>query len=177
MLQLVKTVNTETGEVVSNKQKYFADVLNEDGYKVPPHKLGAKLFANVAFPKEMTDGEIGKMTKLSKLMISTSNMLGYRTRSTIKPYTEKEIIEIVKLSNKRGKEFLTKMIKLRVMQIVVRKYGDIEISEYYINPAYFFAGRRISLNLYLLFREHLDQILPKWVRIEFLLSARKQKKS
>jgi hypothetical protein len=174
MLQVVKNVDTKTGEVFGQKEKYIADVLNEDGYKVPVHKLGAKLFADVAFPADMTDAEIGKMARLAKLMIADSNMLGYRTRAGIKAYTECEIIQIIHLSKKRGREFIQKMLSLKVMQRSTRKYGEIEQDEYYVNPAYFFAGRRISMNLYLLFREALDLILPAWVKKEFWRSAKEQ---
>lgn len=167
MLQLIRNMNEYTGEVISQKEKYIPDVLNEEGYKVPPHKAGAKLFSDVQFPPEMTDSEIGKMARLAKLMIADSNMLGYRSKTGIRAYTQDEIIDIIGLSPKRGKEFLQKMFRLGLMQVCIREYGDITQEEYYINPAYFFAGKRISLNLYLLFREYLDPILPEWVRYKF----------
>jgi hypothetical protein len=176
LLQVVKNVNTSTGEVVSEKQKHIEDILTDEGYKVPTHKLGAKIFADVLFPQEMTDSEIGKMARLAKLMIATSNMLGYRARAGIRPYSEGQLIEIIGLSQKRGREFIEKMMRLGVIQKNIRKVGNIESEEFYINPAYFFAGRRISLNLYLLFREHLDPILPEWVRREFWQTANKQVK-
>jgi hypothetical protein len=175
LLQVVKNINSDTGEVVSERKNYYEDTLTEDGYKVPVHKAGAKLFADVQFPDAMTDTEIGKVARLAKLMVATSNMLGYRTKAGIMPYTESQLIEIVGLSHKRGREFISKMIALGVMQINRRIYGDIEQDEYYINPAYFFAGRRININLYMLFREHLDVILPPWVRREFQQSARERK--
>lgn len=174
MLQMVKNVDTKTGLIVSEKQKVIEDTLTDEGYKVPPHKMGAKLFADVLFPDQMTDSEIGKVARLAKLMIASTNMLGYRTRSGILPYTERELIDVVGLSEKRGREFIRKMIDLGVMQLNKRIVGEVESEEYYINPAYFFAGRRISLNLYLLFREHLDAVLPGWVRSEFLAAARER---
>ena len=175
MLQLVKNVDTRTGEVISEKKKFIEDVFTDDGYRVPSHKLGAKLFSDISFPKEMNDSEIGKMARLAKLMVATSNMLGYRSRVGIRPYTENQLIDIVRLSVKRGKKFIDKMIRLGVMQKNIRIYGEIESREFYINPAYFFAGKRIDLNLYLLFREHLDLILPKWVSGEFLQAANERK--
>lgn len=176
MLQITKNIDTKTGQVLSEKQKFFVDALTDEGYKVPAHKLGAKLFADVAFPEAMTDGEIGKMARLSKLMVSTTNMLGYRSRAGIKPYKDTQIMRLVGLSHRRGKEFLEKMISLGVMQKNIRQYKDVESEEFYINPAYFFAGRRISFHLYLLFREHLDQILPDWVRVEFWKFAKEKER-
>lgn len=174
MLQIVKSVDKRTGEIISDKRIEFEDILNEEGYKVPVHKLGAKIFSDVAFPDEITDTEIGKMTRLSKLMVAQSNMLGYRTRGGIKPYTRDQIIEIVKLSRRQGVTFISKMQRLGVMQKNIRLVEGKEVHDYYINPAYFFMGKRISLNLYLIFREHLDLIIPGWVRKEFLNAANEQ---
>jgi len=174
VLQKVTNIDPRTGEVFSWKEKYIPDILNEEGYKVPAHKLGAKLFSNVPFPPEMSDTEIGKMARLSKIMVADSNMLGYRTRAGIKAYTEAQIIEIINLSPKRGREFIKKMLKIKVMQVSTRKYGNVEQEEFYVNPAYFFAGRRININLYLLFREALDPIIPGWIKKEFLKAAKEQ---
>lgn len=177
MLKIVKNINHDTGEIYSDKRTLIEDVLTDDGYKVPSHKLGAKLFADVSYPEDMTDSEIGKMARLAKLMVATANMLGYRTGRGIKPYSETQLIDILKMSRFRGREFIAKMISLGVMQKNTRIVGDVESEEYYINPAYFFAGRRISLNLYLLFREQLDPILPEWVRLEFWRATMEQVKA
>ena len=176
MIQLVKGIDEKTGQIVSDKAFRFEDVMNEEGYKVPSHKLGAKLFADVSFPDGITDTEIGKMTRLSKLMIAESNMLGYRTRGGIKPYTRDEIISIAKLAKRQGVTFVTKMQRLGVMQKNIRIVDGKEVHDYYINPAYFFMGKRISLNLYLIFREHLDPIIPEWVKKEFISAANEQVK-
>ncbi len=164
VLRLERNVNPSTGEIYSEKSSYYEPSFNDEGYKVPYHKKGARMFEGVSFPKGMTDAEIGKVTRLARLMIPLSNMLGYRRSGQIHPYTERHIYNVVGLSRKRGKIFLSKMIELGVMQSVARHDKQVE---YYINPAYFFAGRRIDFNLYLLFREHLDLILPAWVRREF----------
>ena len=158
MIRIVKDVD-ENEVVKSEKKFYFEDSFNADGYKVPSHKAGAKMFCEVSFPKEMTDTEIGKVARLAKMMVTDSNMLGYRTKHGIRSYTSEHIIRIVDLSPRRGRQFLDKMMRLGVMQLNIREYRDVRCIDYYINPAYFFAGKRISFNLYLLFREHLDPIL------------------
>jgi len=165
VLKLEQSINSKTGEIYSEKSSYFEPSFNEEGYKVPHHKKGARMFDGVTFPKGMTDSEIGKITRLARLMIPMSNMLGYKSKGVIEPYTEKHIFNVVGISRKRGKTFLNKMIELGVMQRVVR---NDKRAEYYINPAYFFAGQRISFNLYLLFRETLDPIIPKWVKREYM---------
>lgn len=167
MLRVIQDTDDKTGELKKEKQFYYEDSFNVDGYKVPTHKSGAKMFFDVSFPKEMTDSEIGKMARLAKLMVADSNMLGYRTKFGIRAYTSVHIIKIVDLSPRRGRQFLDKMMRLGLLQINMRKYSDIDCIEYYINPAYFFAGRRISFNLYLLFRERLDPILTPYAKDAF----------
>lgn len=175
LIQRMTRIEEKTGQIVHMKDRAFPDTLNDEGYLVPIRKRGSKNFMDIPFPDEMTDTEVGKLTRLSKLMILTSNMLGYRARGGIKAYTEAEIIAHVNLSQKRGKEFIGKMLSLHAMATQVRKVGKIEIKEFYINPAYFFAGGRINVNLYLIFREHLDGILPAWVRAQFWQMATEKK--
>lgn len=176
MLQYMANINEKTGEITRERRKFIEETFNEEGYRVPPQKRKASMFADVPFPFGMSDAEIGKMARLSKLMISTSNMLGYRKGKGILPYTEGHLIEVLGMSQYRGTEFIRRMIDLGMMQRVRRVIGSIDSEELYINPAYFFAGRRISLNLYLLFREHLDPVLPDWVKAEFLSLANEQDK-
>ena len=174
-VRLVKDINAD-GEVFSEKEIKMPDRFNEDGYLIPYNKRGSKMFADVPFPERMNDAEIGKTARLAKLMVSTSNMLGYRTRTGIMPYTEKELIDLVGLSSYRGKEYISKMINVGMMQRNKRIIGEVESEEFYLNPAYFFAGKRLSLNLYLLFRENLDPILSQWARSEFQQAAMLQVK-
>lgn len=167
LLRVIRGYREDTGELVMEKKEKVSDLINEAGYKLPWNKASARMFSEVSFPSEMSDAEIGKMARLAKLMIADSNMLGYRTRKGIKPYTEEELVELLGLSPRRGKEFLEKMIRLKVMAVIERHIGELRVREFYINPAYFFSGTRISLNLYLLFRESLDSLLPSWVRVVF----------
>jgi hypothetical protein len=174
-LRVVTDINA-SGEEFNKKEIKMPDRFNEDGYLIPYNKRGSKMFADVPFPERMNDAEIGKTARLAKLMVSTSNMLGYRTRTGIAPYTEKQLIELVGLSAYRGKEYISKMVNVGMMQRTKRIVGEVEVEEFYINPAYFFAGKRISLNLYLLFRENLDPILSEWAKNEFQQAARLQVK-
>jgi len=171
MLRVVKNVDERTGEVFGEKEFKIPDSFNDDGYLIPYNKRGSKMFADVPFPERMNDAEIGRTARLAKLMVSTSNMLGYRTGTGIRPYSEKQLIDIVGLSAYRGKEYISKMINIGMMQRNKRIIGDIESEEFYLNPAYFFAGKRLSLNLYLLFRENLDSILSDYAKKQFWEAA------
>ncbi len=160
-------IDPRTGEVVSEFIADFTDTLNEEGYRFPSHKLGARMFADIEFPEAMTDAEIGRMTRLARrYMIPKTNMIGYRQGRTINPYSAREIGELVGLNaDSKRKVFVAKMLRLRVLQRIQTNSGP----QYYVNPAYFMAnGQRLSLDLFLLFRDELTPILPAWVMAEFL---------
>lgn len=52
MLRVIKSYDTQTGELISRKEDVIEDVLTDEGYRVPPHKLGEKIFADVPFPED-----------------------------------------------------------------------------------------------------------------------------
>jgi len=169
--KLIKNVRmlSDYGELIKEKNNHFTESMNEEGYRIPSHKMGARIFSDVLFPDEMTDSDIGKMTRLSKIMIGKTNMLGYRKGKNIEAYTAKEIGKLVGIVKDRpARNFVNKMIRLKVM----RKLDDVG---YYINPAYFMAnGQRLSLDLFLLFRDELKPILPDWAILEFLRQAKEK---
>jgi len=143
--------------------------MNEDGYRFPAHKAGARLFDDITFPYSMTPAEIGRMTLLSKVMIGGTNMMGYRKGRNIYAYSATDIMELARLQPRNGRRFIRKMLDLRVMQRIETNSGI----QYYINPAYFMAaGHRLSLDLFLLFRDELSQIVPAWVTSYFLRQAK-----
>jgi hypothetical protein len=169
MIKRTTTFDEKTGEVIHIKQQAFTNSLNEEGYRIPSRKSGARIFDDVQFPDEMSYGDIGKMTCLAKLMIAKNNMLGYRGKGKIVPYTAEEIGGLVELSGRRAKEFVWKMINLGV---VCREDSKDE-TRYFINPAYFMAnGQRLSLDMFIRFQKELIPLLPGWVIEEFLRQAK-----
>ncbi len=168
MLKKQQWINQSTGQIVNESTQVVNDTFTEDGYRFPWHKKGARLFDDVQFPAEMTDADIGKMTRLSKLMISKTNALGYRQGRKIMAYNINELCHLLDMSYKGGWEFIHKMFDLHVM-LPIKTSSETII---YINPAYFMAnGQRLSLDLFLLFKEELAPIVPAWVMDSFLRQA------
>jgi hypothetical protein len=165
-LQLI----SKYGEVVSDQTTAFNDALTDEGYRFPAHKAGARMFDAIQFPHEMIDSDIGKMTRLSKMMIGDTNALGYRSGKKIYPYTESGICELVGLSGKRGRQFIQRMERLRMMKKKPMQDGDVY---YVINPAYFMAaGKRLTCALFLEFQQELAPLLPGYVLAWFLRQAK-----
>lgn len=161
----------KNGEVIADNTTAVNDALTEEGYRFPAHKAGARIFSNVQFPKDMSDSDIGKMTKLSKCMIGDTNALGYHSGKKIYPYLEEKICELVGIkSKKRGRQFLRRMLDLRMMKKKVLQDGCVY---YVINPAYFMAsGRRLTCSLFIEFQQELEPLLPERVLTWFLRQAK-----
>lgn len=158
--------------MVSSHEQKFSDIMTSEGYRVPYHKLGARLFSEVAFPKEMTVADIGRMTILSKMMIPQSNMLGYRSGKKILPYIDEDIAIAVGLATRPCKTFIRKMIKLHVLHRAKTTVGD---SVYIVNPAYFMScGQRLTVDMFVIFQKDLAPLLPDWVILDFVKRVREK---
>ncbi|MDD5037207.1 MAG: hypothetical protein PHE55_20970 [Methylococcaceae bacterium] len=170
MSKRYQIIDTKTGEIKGDADNLFPDPMTDEGYRFPAHKLGARMFADVDFPKGMSDLEIGKMARLARYhMIAATNMLGYRQSGRIESYTSPEIAELVGYTDRQGRRFMARMLQLRVM----RRWQSDGQSQYYINPAYFIAnGKRLTLDLFMHFQDELQPLLPPEIMQEFLRQAR-----
>lgn len=158
-----------TGKIFKTKNNYIGSTFDQGkGYLFWNRKNNSKTFKDISFPKEMKWEDIGRITVLTKYVYSNTNMLGYRGNGGVKLYDIKGISKIVELSEKCTNRYINKMIKLGVMAKVKVIVAENEEYQYYINPLYFFSNNWLPLNLYLIFREQLDCVLPKWVIDNYL---------
>lgn len=168
MIEQTYRINEHTGEVVKSNIRHIAAAFDDDkGYLFWARKSFAKSFLDVPFPKSLTPAEIGRLTLLAKCIWSNTNMLGYRGNGGVKPYNIDIMAGKIGLKSRQTHSFITKMIKLGMMAKVEVKAEDRIETQYYINPIYFFSSNRIPLNLYLIFRKQLDEVLPDWVKDRF----------
>ncbi len=170
MSKRYKIYDSNTGQIVGDADTAYPEPMTNEGYRIPSHKLGARMFDDVDFPAAMSKAEVGAMAILARHhMIASTNMIGYRQSGQIKAYTAQEIGELAEYSKRQAERFIPKMIKLRVMQRISTNSGP----QFYVNPAYFMAnGKRLSLDLFLLFRDELTPLLPPEIMQEFLRQAR-----
>ena len=178
MIKRTQFIDEHTGEIYSDKNKFVNSTFDEEkGYLFWNRKNFAKTYRDIDFPEEMTDAEIGKMTRLSKKIWSNTNMLGYRGNGGIKPYDIEKIGEVIGLKYRQTLRFVNKMMRLGVMAKVKVDVGGKKETHYYINPIYFFSSNRIPLNLYLIFKNELDPFLPQWVIDRFKAQDQEQKEA
>jgi hypothetical protein len=164
IIKKTQYINMETGVVEKENTQYIAAAFHEEkGYLFWARKNFAKSFIDVEFPAAMTMKERGQMATLAKYMWSNTNMLGYRGSGGVKPYNEERIGNLIGLKAYQAKDFMRNMIGCGMIAKVIVTIEDEKTTQYYINPIYFFGSNRISLNLYLIFRTQLDEVLPLWV--------------
>jgi len=174
ILKRTQYINTGNGVIQKEDARFVTAAFDDEkGYLFWARKGFAKSFADVDFPKAMTMKERGQMATLAKKMWSNTNMLGYRGNGGVKPYNDEQIGTIVGLKAYQGKAFVRKMIRVgMIAKVTVTTEGE-RVIQYYINPIYFFGSNRIPLNLYLIFKNQLDKVLPAWVLEKYAVAKRR----
>jgi len=171
-VKFVKSVNVikkDTGEVVAFYEKEFCPRYSPSkGYCLWPRAYYTKQFTSVKFPDELTMKERGMLATLSKEVFADTNMLGRWSRGSVRPLTVEEIGEITGLKKSQTYVFLKKLIRLNILRRVKVEIGDRRVeTQFYLNPLYYSSSNYISLNLYLVWKDQLDPLLPGWVKEEF----------
>ena len=169
VIKQTRLIDDRTGEIVSDKKCLTSPMFDDEkGYLLWPRKSFSKSFHDVDFPVGMNDLEIGRMARLAKRIFSNTNMLGYRGNGGVKPYSIDMIGNALNLKQRQARKFVDKMIQYGVMAKVKIESEERKDYQLYVNPIYFFSSNRIPLNLYLIFRKQLDEVLPEWVKMEFM---------
>ena len=78
-----------------------------------------------------------------------------------------DISNILKVSIRRAKDFITRMKKLHIIAERVDTVGDMISTKFVFNPLIFNSNKYLSADLYFLFQESLDCYLPGWVTKRF----------
>lgn len=175
--QKVTTFDDSTGLILGEKERGMYNPFDpEKGYNFKYKSLSIKSYLDIPLPDKFTDSELGKIFRLSRSIYADSNMLGKRTNSYIKPLSQDEIIEIFGLKDRQGRSLLKKMIENKVIKKIEFTEQGKRYVHFYFNPIYFFSGKYINLNLYLIFQNELNHHLPKWV-IEKYLDLKEKKEA
>jgi len=157
---------TEHGEIVNEKVvKYYSPFKPGKGYNFKYKSTKIKSYLDIPLPDEFTDSEIGKLTRLSRCMYSSSNLFAKRsTGNRIVPVSKNDIRKIVGLSQNRFYEFYNKAVTHKILKSIVLD-GD---TYYCLNPIYFNSTEYIPLYLFIAFQSELSEHLPKWVILKYL---------
>lgn len=168
MIKKTDIIEPETGEIVHSKTSDLFAVFDEQkGYLFWSRKAFSRSFSSIDYPVGISVSDIGRLTLLSKRIWANTNMIGYRGNGGVRPMTIKHMGGVIGLGGYQAGVFIRKMIRLGIMARVDVNSAGLQESQYYINPIYFCSTNRIPLNLYLIFREQLDNYLPNWVKQKY----------
>lgn len=165
-----RVIDVETGEVKSEKTNttYFPPRFDEEkGYLWWAQKAHTKSFCDVKFPEEVSMIDRGRLLTLMKHIQPGTNILGYRGHGGFRPYNVEQIANLINTTPEQTKRFLRRMEKAKIIKPIPGTVNGRVVNQYIVNPLYFFAGNRLSINLYDHFREELNPHLPDYVKIEF----------
>jgi hypothetical protein len=162
----IKTsIINDDGELESTKVRKLYDPFQKNkGYKLWYKSDHIRTYFNIKFPKTMTDSEIGKITRLSKEMNDTSNLLAKRVNNEAVPMTREDIQEIIGVSRNRFCSFMSKVKK----EGILRRTSVDGKMFYCFNPLYYNTTNYIDLGLYITFQDELQKHLPPEVIEKYL---------
>ena len=169
-------IDETTGEITTQKSNRIIYIDGERGYLFFLNRNKVISFEGFDLPSDLSNLEAGMMYRLAKRTHHTSNLISYRSNGQTKPATIKSICKYLGLPERRGRLFLNKMIKLRIIGRINVKIGTETTIQYYINPIYFMNGKWLSANLYFLFQKDLDDFLPQYAKDFFQNLGDKQEK-
>lgn len=158
--------NMDTGEICEKKD-WVDTQFDEDGYLFWVKKASVKSFIENPLPQCFTWAERGRIQELKYYMLRDNQLLVYRSGDAIKPLGISEICRILNMSGRQCKSLVCKMKKYSIIKEV--RYGSIKYFAF--NPIYGFKGKRLTLEVYIMFQEELKNVLPKWVVQRFAKEA------
>lgn len=164
-------INPKNG--LQNAKEEWVDIQfdEEEGYLFWNRKSNVKSFLDTPLPTEFTWAERGRIHELKHYLLKDNQCLVYRSGNIIKPITVAEFEKILELSERQAKALIKKM-----KQHDIIKEMKIDGVIYFVfNPIYGLKGKRLTLNMYLLFQESLQKKLPQWVAFRFAMQAQELK--
>ena len=153
------------GYIARQSNKIYFD--EEKGYLLRVNRNNLTILDSIGLPTTLTDGDVAKMYRLSLTLHKQGNLLCYRSGNSLKAMNDARVAKHLGISERKASEFLNRMIQNNIIARVIIVKGNSRERQYYINPIYFFVGKWLNVNLYLLFKNDLKRILPEWVIVEF----------
>lgn len=159
--------NLDTGEFVEKKS--WVDLqFNDNGYLFRSNNNSVKSYLDCPMPQELTWAEKGRLLELRHYILKDNQLLVYRSHGTIKPVDIPEISRILEMSGRQAQNLMQRAAQCKVIKEI-----QLDGLRYFMfNPVYAFKGKRLTLDVYIMFQEELKSILPKWVVSRFLAQAK-----
>lgn len=166
-LKKTRYINVSTGEVVHELSSFVDMQFNEEGYLFWNRKNAVKTFLDMPLPDVFGWAEKGRIGELRHFILKDNQFLVYRSGNKLKPVDIAEMCRIFKVCARKCKAFVKKMKQYRILKEV---FVD-DIRYFAFNPIYGLKEKRLSLHVFLIFQQELEEVLPPWVIERFAVQA------
>lgn len=148
-------VDSKTGEVLFDRTKPMTMYLfsEERGYLLFHNRTTVKWYPSIEWPPSLSNKDLGHLHRLSACLTKENILMGKDG-----PLWAEGMGEVIGLSRSNIYPFVRKLVSLGMLKKTAKGY--------FMNPMYLFAGKYLTPDLYLLFRQELDPYIPEWVKKE-----------
>ncbi|WP_289049158.1 hypothetical protein [uncultured Acidaminococcus sp.] len=165
----VREIDQATGEVIASGQrkKWFSNFRRKQGYLFKPQAHFVRVFTGIKLPSEIKSKDAYRLYLLIDRLENGTNRLVYRSDHSNLSMHIGHIADYLDIAYASASRFVTRMIRAGVMAKGTIKVGDKKNIAYYLNPLYYIRGKWLTYELYTLFQDQLDPVLPTWVKRKF----------
>jgi hypothetical protein len=165
--------NRVTGEVCGVFNRDLPNYFDPDkGYRFLARKKHVRTFPGMSFPVELNFTDKGRLLELAQSMWANTGVVGKLTGRSFRPYSDAELLAAVDFSDRRGREWLERMVRLSMLRSVdVNMPDGSQERQWYVNPLHF-CPMFITRQSYLIWRDQIDEFFPEWVVKEFGIKTR-----
>ena len=168
--QIVRTehTNLETGEITYSQEKKVDMQFSErKGFLYKPRENYVKRFLDSSLPEGLSWVDQGKLARLQIHIIGSSQLIGRRSGGRFVPLGIQDMSKIFRCKERSTYYTIQNAKKFKVLKEVT----IAGVCWYAFNPLYGLKDKRISLETYLIFQEELSDMLPDWVKRNFMQQA------
>lgn len=165
----VREIDQGTGEVIAagQRKKWFSNFRDSKGYLFKPQAHFVRVFTGIKLPKEIKSKDAYRLYLLIDRLENGTNRLIYRSDHTNRSMHISHIAAYLGIAYASASRFVSRMIRAGVMARGKVKVGHETNVAYYFNPLYYIRGKWLTYELYTLFQDQLDPVLPTWVKRKF----------
>ena len=168
MISRTTKINEETGEIFSQKDTKFTIFDADKGYLFRAKNFSVKSYLDIKLSDVVTDDmDYMRCHKLAEHIYKDTNTIAIRYGKKNRMADLDDICNIINMSPRRTKDFVTRMQKLHVLAVRTDCIGDVVQIKYVFNPLFFSSNKFLHSDLYFLFQSSLDKYLPAWVTQSF----------
>jgi soluble P-type ATPase len=159
----------DDGVVIKDKNLTINMFDNDKGYMFRIKSHSIKQYHDIKLSSIVTCMEdYSKVHLLAESIYKDTNCIAVRINSRrVRMADIDDIANMIGLSVRRSRDFITRMKKLHVIAERMDMIGDVVSTKYVFNPLFFNSSKYLSAELYFLFQESIDCYLPTWVSQRF----------